>query len=97
MLIGETANFTCVAIAEPAHFVLWQFNATNLTSDGQKYTITEDATTSVLEIAEVQLEDEGRYLCLVENDHGVDMGEATLTVICELCAYHSSLDHYTVV
>ena len=95
VLVGQTATFTCVATAEPAHIVVWQFEGATLTNS-DKYNITDvSSTTSVLEIRNVTAMDDGRYMCLVENEHGEDMDEAVLTVICELLVWgHSSVCVY---
>lgn len=83
VLIGETAVFTCVATAEPEHTVVWRFNEV-LLSDGSKYSIVDvNETTSVLNIRNVSLADEGRYTCMVVNPHGMDMDSAMLTVHCK--------------
>ena len=83
VFVGETANFTCVATAEPAHRVEWQFGNEIINSTG-RYNVTDvDEMTSLLVIRSVEGGDAGEYLCLVKNLHGVDQESAVLTVVCE--------------
>lgn len=50
--------------------------------NGTKYVITEvDSSISELRVLNVTGADDGYYMCNVQNDHGVDMDEARLTVI----------------
>ena len=81
--MGDDAIFRCVATSEPLHNVSWKFNNVEIIN-GTKYVITQVSTSvSELRVVDVDADDDGFYMCNVENDHGDDVDEARLTVICK--------------
>ena len=81
-LEGDTAVFTCPAVAEPLHTVQWFFQDTALTPDNSKYTLDDNSTSTYgrLMVDNVNQNDTGRYTCVVSNVHGNASASAYLQV-----------------
>lgn len=91
--MGNDAIFLCVATSEPPHSVTWKFNNVEITN-GTKYIITEVSTSvSELRVVNVDPDDDGFYMCDVQNEHGDDVDEARLTVICKSDFIHHSYQY----
>lgn len=87
--MGDDAIFRCATTSEPPHNVIWKFNNVEI-SNGTKYVITQVSTSvSELRVVNVDADDAGFYMCDVQNEHGDDVDEAELTVICKYDCIHS--------
>ena len=89
---GSSATFLCDALAFPEHTISWTFTnksgvVTDIVSDGNKYFIVADHSTTrfgELTVMNVDYEDRGLYTCTATNSIGSDKGSANLTVHGEL-------------
>ena len=91
VLVGEDANFTCDAVAEPQPTTQWYYESMLLNSSN-KYGIggelgsglSGESVTSlpsgILMVYNASLEDTGVYQCVVVNIHGNDSSKAQLYV-----------------
>ena len=85
---GSSAVFVCDALADPEHTISWTFTnntgaVTEIFSDGKKYSIVSDRSTTrfgELTVMNVDYEDRGVYTCTVTNSFGSDRASANLTV-----------------
>lgn len=95
VLEGDTATFSCSALAEPLPIYYWKFEQTFLTNT-TKYRISSAGyNTSLLMILGVLVSDAGEYTCLVSNPHGNDSAVGELQVLSESQYYkcHSKHNH----
>ena len=85
---GSSAEFVCRALAFPNHTISWMFTnvsgvAMEIVSDGSKYFIVSDRSTTMfgeLTVMNVDYEDRGVYTCTATNSIGFDTASANLTV-----------------
>ena len=71
--VGRPANFTCVAIGNPAPDITWLFNSV----------VIPGAQQASYMLANVTGTDAGTYTCVATNTIGIAHIAATLTPICE--------------
>lgn len=64
----------------PPLTVTWKKNGLNITPS-MKYSITTTEKSGILEISNSTREDEGEYVCKVENDAGEDTCRALVSVL----------------
>lgn len=77
---GNSAILECVANGSPKPQVSWSKDGVQLTEAMEKrYHLTENG--SLLVIKDVQVEDSGKYECLLSNAVGTARGTSTLTVL----------------
>ena len=75
-------SFQCSAVAEPIHTVEWFFDGISLSDGGDKYTVVPVSSLSygTLTIHNLEVNDTGKYTCLVNNTHGSVSASAYLSV-----------------
>ena len=85
---GSSAVFLCDALADPEHTISWTFTnisgvVTDIVSDGSKYSVVSDSSTTrfgELTVMNVDYEDRGVYTCTATNSIGSVTASANLTV-----------------
>ena len=64
--VGSTATISCAFNGNPAPVVVWNRDHESLACD-ERHKVLSCATSSVLEIARLEYDDEGRYTCFISN------------------------------
>ena len=81
ILEGQSVIFSCVAEAEPAHFIVWKFKGLSISTNSSKYLVSlmsPDRWT--LTVINAVFDDAGDYTCVASNRHGMNNATATLEV-----------------
>ena len=76
---GETAEFNCRVLGDPAPELTWYFNGQVLETTG-RYTVVEREELQVLEVYEIKPADAGDYTVAARNPFGEASCQANLTV-----------------
>jgi len=78
--IGGNATFTCEALSNYSINFRWLFNGSEVMSDPGRISITTDANTTILIIANVMIDDRGTYICEITSSNTTNTTslEATL-------------------
>lgn len=76
-LVGSTVEFSCEVGGDPLPDVLWRRNSPGGTMPLGRVRVLEDRS---LRLERITLQDQGRYVCEVDNQAGALTASATLTV-----------------
>ena len=76
---GSTATISAAFNGYPVPAIIWRRDGKMVASEG-RFKITSCATSSVLEIIQLQYEDTGVYTCCLSNSMGSEDGSMMLTI-----------------
>lgn len=79
LFYGTTATISCAFNGYPPPSIVWKREREEVRSD-QRLKITSCATSSVLEIIQLEYEDAGIYTCYLTNSRGSDSASMVLSV-----------------
>ena len=87
LVYGNTATISCAFNGYPNPSVVWRRDRETLNSDG-RMKITSCATSSILEVIQLQYEDAGIYTCYITNQQGSNSASMMLSIHGTSCDCH---------
>ena len=91
LFLHENFSVSCAFNGTPEPSVVWRKDDDIIASDDLRYKMSSCATSSVLEIHDVQYTDQGEYNCTVTNPLGDDF------IVMELLIEGMTFYYYTVI
>ena len=79
LLVGTRATISCAFNGYPAPTVTWRRDREVVSCD-ERRKVMSCATSSVLELSNLEYDDEGRYSCCIDNTMGSDSTTITLSL-----------------